>query len=207
MSDRQWITNHTRDPYVIKAQQDGFRSRASYKLIEIDDRYRLLQKGATILDLGAAPGGWSQVAALRTGRTGLVIAVDLLSMDAIDGVHIIQADFTEQQALSDIELGLKGRELDVVLSDMAPNLSGVRDIDQPRSIYLVELAIDIADEQLKTGGGFVAKCFEGEGIDALRNSLKARYNKVINIKPKASRPRSREVYIVGLGKKRHQNSE
>ena len=200
MSDRQWITSHKRDPYVIRAQKEGFRSRASYKLIEIDDKYRLLRKGAAVLDLGAAPGGWSQVAAQRTGDTGLTVAVDLLSMDAIPGVRDIQVDFTEERALTIIADSLDGRELDVVLSDMAPNLSGVRDIDQPRSTYLVELAMDIADQRLRMGGGFVAKCFEGEGIDELRRSLRDRYDKVINMKPKASRPKSREIYLVALGR-------
>ena len=200
MSDRRWITNHTRDTYVIKAQKDGYRSRASYKLIEIDDKYRLFNAGKVVLDLGAAPGGWSQVALQRSGDSGLIVAVDLLAMDAIAGVVDLKVDFTEPKALSDIAQALDGRPLDVVMSDMAPNLSGVRDIDQPRSTYLVELAIDIADEHLKVGGSFVAKCFEGEGIDRLRMSLKARFEKVINIKPKASRPKSREIYLVGLGK-------
>ena len=201
MSDRRWITNHTRDPYVIKAQKDGYRSRASYKLIEIDDKYRLFHAGTVVLDLGAAPGGWSQVASQRSGDSGLIVAVDLLEMDAIAGVVDLKVDFTEPKALSDIGHALDGRPLDVVMSDMAPNLSGVRDIDQPRSSYLVELAIDIADEHLKVGGSFVAKCFEGEGIDRLRRSLKARFEKVINMKPKASRPKSREIYLTGLGKR------
>lgn len=201
MSDRQWIMNHKRDPYVIRAQKEGFRSRASYKLIEIDDKYRLLRKGAVVLDLGAAPGGWSQVAAHRTGDSGLTVAVDLLAMDAIPGVRDIQVDFSQESALTAIADSLEGRELDVVLSDMAPNLSGMRDIDQPRSTYLVELAMDIADHRLRTGGGFVAKCFEGEGIDELRRSLRDRYDKVVNVKPKASRPKSREIYLIALGKR------
>ncbi len=193
---RTWIQNHKADEYVQKAQRDGYRSRASYKFIEIDEKFGLVKPGQVIVDLGAAPGGWSQVVAKRAGD---VIAIDLLPMDPIDGVTIIEGDFTIDAILEQMMERLAGRPVDLVISDMAPNLSGVKDIDQPRHAYLLELAIDFAQQVLKPGGALVAKCFEGEGIEEIRRGFRANFKQVSNVKPKASRPKSREVYLVGRG--------
>ncbi len=198
-SSHEWLREHEDDEFVRRARRDGYRSRASYKLLEIDEKYRLLRPGNLVVDLGAAPGGWSQVAARAVGAGGQVFALDLLAMDAIPHVNFIQGDFTEDEALTALLAALNHRPADLVISDMAPNLSGLKDIDQPRATYLVELAIDLTDQMLKRGGHFVAKCFEGEGIDDVRRLLRDRFERCHNVKPKASRGRSREIYLVGCG--------
>ncbi|MEX1236746.1 MAG: RlmE family RNA methyltransferase [Pseudomonadales bacterium] len=195
----QWLKAHEDDEFVKRARKEGYRSRASYKLIEIDDKYQLMAPGMTVIDLGASPGGWSQVAGRRVGPQGQVIAVDILPMDPLEGVSFIEGDFTEEAVLARLAEVVAGRKIDLVISDMAPNLSGMKDIDQPRAMYLVELSLDLVDRMLAPGGGYVAKCFEGEGIDSIRTGLKQRFRRVINFKPKASRGKSREIYVIGCG--------
>ena len=202
---RKWMENHLKDEYVQRSQRDGYRSRASYKLLEIDDKYNLLRPGQVVIDLGAAPGGWTQVAADRVKADedkGTVIALDILPMDYVAGVDIIEGDFTADEVLAQLMDTLAGRPVDLVISDMAPNLSGVKDIDQPRSMYLVELAVALAEEVLRPGGALLAKCFEGEGIEDLRKQYRQSFKQVNNVKPKASRSHSREIYLLGRGAKR-----
>ena len=200
-TSQRWLDEHEQDPYVLKARSAGYRSRAVYKLIELDDRLNLFREHLTVVDLGAAPGGWSQVARERLGTTGRVLALDILEMAPIEGVEVITGDFTEAKALSSLEALLGDQVVDLVISDMAPNLSGMKSVDLPRSIDLIELAMDFASGWLRPGGHFVAKAFEGEGVDTLRQQIRMNYDKQVNIKPKASRGRSREIYLVGLGKK------
>ncbi|MDF1764012.1 MAG: 23S rRNA (uridine(2552)-2'-O)-methyltransferase RlmE [Oleibacter sp.] len=194
-----WLKEHIDDIYVQKAQQDGYRTRASYKLIELDEKDQLLRHGITVVDLGSAPGGWSQVVAQRLGTQGKIIASDILAMDAIADVTFIQGDFTTDEVFEEIMVAIDGRPVDLVISDMAPNMSGMASIDQPGAMYLVELALDMAKQVLKPNGNFVAKVFQGEGFDAYLNDLKKSFSKVLIRKPKASRPRSREVYLVAKG--------
>ncbi|WP_267902038.1 23S rRNA (uridine(2552)-2'-O)-methyltransferase RlmE [Cobetia sp. L2A1] len=201
-SSAGWMKEHFDDAYVQRSWADGYRSRASYKLIEIDDKDRLLKPGATVIDLGAAPGGWSQVAADRVGIEGVVIASDILEMDALAGVNFIQGDFTEDAVLESILATLGKRPVDLVISDMAPNMSGMNAIDQPAGMYLVELALDLARQTLKPGGSFLVKIFQGEGFDAYLKDMRTSFNKVVTRKPDASRTRSREVYLLGQGYKR-----
>ncbi len=198
-SSSRWLREHFSDRYVKQSQKDGYRSRASYKLVELDAKDRLLKPGMVVVDLGAAPGGWSQVVAERIGDKGRVIASDILPMDTIAGVEFIQGDFTEQAVLDSILGLLGGMRADLVISDMAPNISGVADVDQPKSMCLVELALDLTWQVLKPGGAFVAKVFQGEGFDALIRDARNRFRTVLTRKPSASRPRSRELYIVGKG--------
>jgi len=198
-SSKRWLNEHVSDPYVKQAQVDGYRSRASYKLIEILDKDRLLPSQGAVLDLGSAPGGWSQVVADRMQGKGKIIASDILPMDSIADVHFIQGDFTEQSVYDDIVTALDGSPVDLVMSDMAPNLSGIDATDQAASMYLVELALDIARNTLKPGGSFLAKVFQGEGYETYVTDLRSSFDKVLVRKPKASRPRSREVYLVGKG--------
>jgi 23S rRNA (uridine2552-2'-O)-methyltransferase len=200
-TSQRWLDEHEQDPYVLKARSAGYRSRAVYKLIELDDRLNLFRQHQTVVDLGAAPGGWSQVARQRLGTTGRVLALDILEMAPIEGVEVITGDFTEAEALSVLEERLGDQVVDLVISDMAPNLSGMTSVDLPRSIDLIELAMDFARVWLRPGGHFVAKAFEGEGIDTLRQQIRMNYGKQVNIKPKASRGRSREIYLIGLEKK------
>ena len=198
-SSRRWLADHEDDEYVKRARAEGYRSRASYKLLEIDDKYHILRAGALVVDLGAAPGGWSQIAVKRAGSEGKVIALDILEMAPIQGVEIIQADFTEDSSLEDL-LELTGESrVDLVISDMAPNLSGMKDIDQPRSMYLVELAYDFASRVLRRDGALLVKCFEGEGMDATRRLFRGGFGSVSNFKPRASRASSREIYLLGRG--------
>ncbi|XOV85962.1 MAG: RlmE family RNA methyltransferase [Pseudomonadota bacterium] len=196
-TSKDWLREHEADEFVLRARREGFRSRAVYKLTEIDEKHRLLVPGRVVVDLGAAPGGWSQVASAAVGSKGKVIAVDILPMDPIPGVEVVLGDFTRDETLAEVRHALGGRPADLVISDMAPNLSGMKDVDQPRATYLVELALDLADQVLVKGGAFVAKCFEGEGINGLRAGLKERFRRTYNVKPKASRGRSREIYLVG----------
>ncbi|MEC8442702.1 MAG: 23S rRNA (uridine(2552)-2'-O)-methyltransferase RlmE [Pseudomonadota bacterium] len=198
-SSADWLKEHVDDIWVQKAQQDGYRTRASYKLIELDERDKLIRPGTTVVDLGSAPGGWSQVVAQRVGEKGKVIASDILPMDAIADVTFIQGDFTTEEVYDELVTAIDGRPVDLVISDMAPNMSGMASIDQPGAMYLVELALDMARQVLKPNGAFVAKVFQGEGFDAYLNDVRSAFSKVMIRKPKASRARSREVYIVAKG--------
>jgi 23S rRNA (uridine2552-2'-O)-methyltransferase len=195
-SSKAWLKEHRDDPYVQQAQREGYRSRACYKLLELQDKDKLIRRGMTVLDLGSAPGGWSQVAIERVGENGKVIASDILPMDSLDGVTFIEGDFTEDEAFQQIIEALNGKPVDLVISDMSPNMSGVDAVDQPRAIYLVELALDMAQQVLAPGGTFVAKVFQGEGFDQLFKQTNGSFVKVLTRKPKASRSRSREVYMV-----------
>lgn len=191
----RWYDRHVGDPYVQRAQREGYRSRAAYKLLEIDERERLIKPGMRILDLGSAPGGWSQVCAARVGPTGQVLAVDLLPMDPIDGVDFVQGDFTEDSVLDEL-LARAGDGLDLVISDMAPNITGVKSVDLPRAMYLAELAMDCAGRVLKPGGGFLTKLFHGEGFDDYVKLTRSKFGRVKVRKPAASRPKSRETYLL-----------
>jgi 23S rRNA (uridine2552-2'-O)-methyltransferase len=194
-----WLKEHFDDKYVHQAKQDGYRSRASYKLIEVCEKDRLIKPNMTVVDLGSAPGGWSQVAVEMVGHNGRVVASDILEMDSIAGVEFIHGDFTDEavyQALLDC---IGDSPVDLVISDMAPNMSGNAVIDQPAAMYLVELALDMAQSILKPGGAFVAKLFHGEGFDEYVKTVRQQYSKVVMRKPEASRARSRETYIVATG--------
>ena len=195
-SSKAWLKEHRDDPYVQQALREGYRSRACYKLLELQDKDRLIRPGMTVLDLGSAPGGWSQVAVQQVGHSGRVIASDILPMDSLAGVEFIRGDFTEDEVFELILAAIDGKPVDLVISDMAPNMSGVNALDQPRSIYLVELALDMARRVLAPGGSFVAKVFHGEGFESLLGETRDAFGKVLTRKPKASRPRSREVYLV-----------
>jgi len=195
-SSRRWLDRQHRDPYVDRANREGWRSRAAFKLIEIDDREHLLRPGYTVVDLGAAPGGWSQVAARRVGAAGRVFALDRLPVDPIPGVDVLMADFLTDEGLAELRRALGGREVDLVLSDLAPNISGNRAIDQPRSMALVEGAVDFAEQVLRTGGSFLAKVFQGEGQAELERALRHHFGAVKRFKPKASRRESREIYVL-----------
>ena len=195
-SSRRWLKRQERDPYVERAVREGWRSRSAFKLIEIDERERILKRGAIVADLGAAPGGWSQVAARRVGEEGRVYAIDRLPMDPIPGVECIEGDFFTADAVEKLR-GLIGTQaVDLVLCDLAPNISGNRAIDQPRSLALVEAAMEFAGQVLKPGGAFLAKVFQGEGQRDLEKELRLRYGKLKVIKPKASRAESREIYLL-----------
>lgn len=198
-SSQRWLDEHFDDHYVKEAQKLGYRSRACFKLLEIQDKDRLIRPGMVVVDLGSAPGGWSQVAAELVGDKGVVIASDILPMDPLAGVTFIQGDFTEDEVFRQILDAVAGRPVDLVISDMAPNMSGVKDVDQPRAIYLVELAIDMAAQVLKPGGNFLAKVFQGEGFDQVLAELRKQYQQVITRKPDSSRARSRETYLLAKG--------
>ncbi len=198
-SSARWLQEHHSDHYVQKAREEGYRSRASFKLLELDKKDRLFRPGMTVIDLGAAPGGWSQIAAERVGHHGRVIACDLLEMDSIAGVTFIQGDFTEETVLNEILASVNGEPVDLVLSDMAPNMSGNKAVDIPRAMYLVELSLDLARTVLKPGGNWVAKIFHGEGFDQILADARQSFSNVVIRKPDASRARSRETYIVGKG--------
>jgi 23S rRNA (uridine2552-2'-O)-methyltransferase len=200
-SSRRWLAEHFDDEYVKKAQQQGLRSRAAFKLTELDDKYRLLRKGMRVVDLGSAPGSWTQVLQRTLGDTGLIIATDILPMDPIEDVTFIEGDFTESEVLTTLEETLHGKQVDLVLSDMAPNMSGVDAVDQARAMYLAELALDFAENWLAPGGSFVVKVFHGEGFDNFVKQTRSMFEKVQVRKPTASRPRSREVYVLGHRRK------
>ena len=195
-SSRRWLHEHLSDEFVKKAQKEGYRSRAVYKLLEIVEKKAIIRNGDKVLDLGAAPGGWSQVAAKLVGSQGKVIASDILPIELIDGVDFLQGDFTEQSVYDDLLVMTDGAKVDVVLSDMAPNMSGQLSVDQPKSMYLAELAIEMAIKTLNPGGSFVVKVFQGDGFDVFVQNAKKAFKKVSVIKPKASRPRSKEVYLL-----------
>ncbi len=198
-SSNGWLQEHFKDQYVQRSQQDGYRSRASYKLLELNKKDRFLKPNMTVIDLGAAPGGWSQVAAELVGDNGTVIASDILPMDGIAGVDFLQGDFTEDEVFDKLMKMMSGFKADLVISDMAPNMSGMADVDQPRSMYLVELALDMAVQTLAKGGCFVTKVFQGEGFDTLLGEARTNFTSVVTRKPDASRARSREVYWVAKG--------
>ena len=202
-SSGTWLKEHFDDEYVKMSQKEGYRSRAIYKLKEIQQKDQLIKHGMQVVDLGAAPGGWSQYAVELVGASGRVVASDILAIDPLPFVEFIQGDFTEQSVLDELLSVLNkdntDSKADVVISDMAPNVTGVESIDQPKSIYLCELSLDMARVILKQGGSFVAKVFQGDGSDAFVNDVKSSFKQVKIRKPKASRPRSREVYVVALG--------
>jgi len=193
-SSTRWLREHFTDEYVRRAQAEGYRSRAIYKLLEIQEKDRLLRPGATVVDLGAAPGGWSQLAARLVGPRGAVIALDVLPIELLVGVEFIQGDFRETAVLDGLLNVLNGRPVDLVISDMAPNTTGIKAVDQPRGMYLAELALDFARQCLRPGGDFLVKAFQGEGIDPFLGELRAAFAAVLPRKPKASRARSAERY-------------
>lgn len=198
-SSNRWLEEHVNDPYVKKAQVDGYRARAAYKLIELNEKDKLIRPGMLVVDLGSAPGSWSQIAGRLVGIKGRVIASDILPMDSLEQVDFIQGDFTEQAVFDQIMEKLGGGLADLVISDMAPNISGVDAVDQAASMYLVELALDMARQVLKPKANFVAKVFHGEGYDDYVKEVRSSFEKVVIRKPDASRPRSREVYVVAKG--------
>ena len=195
-SDGSWRQRQERDPYVLKARKEGWRSRAVFKLQQILDRERILHPGIVCVDLGAAPGGWSQYLTERTGGRAMIVAVDLLAMDALPGVDFIQGDFTEDSVLQQVIRKLPDGSADLVMSDMAPNLSGNKAVDQPKSMYLAELALELARAVLKPGGTFICKVFQGAGTDAFLADARTSFDRVKAMKPKASRPGSSEIYLV-----------
>lgn len=199
-TSKQWMREHVNDPFVQLAQKEGYRSRAAYKLLEIDTKDRLLKPGTVVVDLGATPGGWSQVAAARVGRGGKVIALDLLPLDPLAGVDFIQGDFREEAVLKRLEEFLQGKPVGLVISDMAPNMSGVASADQARAMHLAELAMEFALEHLKQEGSFLVKVFQGAGFEEFIKLMRSRFVRVVTRKPKASRDRSSEVYLLGSGK-------
>ena len=198
-SSSNWIKEHEDDKFVKLARKHGYRSRASYKLMEIQERYKIIRSGMRIVDLGAAPGGWSQVVIKQVGPNGQVYALDLLSMEPIDGVTRLQGDFTEDDVLQRLLDALQDQRIDLVISDMAPNLSGMKAIDQPGMVYLMELALEFARSVLKPGGSLLVKGFQGEGIDSFRQAMKSTFKTLKTCKPKASRTRSAEFYLLGCG--------
>ncbi len=198
-SSQRWLSEHFSDEYVKMAQKRGYRSRAVFKLEEIDSRDRLLKPNIFVVDLGAAPGGWSQYVAEKIGKHGKIIALDILPVEAIPGVDIIQGDFQDERVLNQLLDALEGKLVDLVLSDIAPNMSGTRIVDQSRAMYLAELALDMARKVLVPGGSFVTKLFMGAGFDEYQKDVRKSFASVANRKPKASRDRSREVYLVGKG--------
>ena len=198
-SSGRWLQEHVSDPYVKQAQKDGYRSRSSYKLIQLNDKDKLIRSGMLLMDLGCAPGGWSQVAGRLVGDKGRVVASDILPMDPVKNVEFIQGDFTESSVLQQILGCLHDHKPDLILSDIAPNISGIDSADQASSMYLVELVLDMTRQVLKPKGDFVVKVFQGAGSDAYLKDLRSSFEKVLIRKPAASRPRSREVYMVARG--------
>jgi 23S rRNA (uridine2552-2'-O)-methyltransferase len=201
-SSQRWLKEHFSDPYVKKAQAEGLRSRAAYKLEELVERDRLLKPGMVVVDLGAAPGGWSQWVRQALGDTGRVVALDILEMPSLAGVEFLHGDFRDDDVLSRLEAALGDQPVDLVLSDMAPNKSGVDAVDQPRAMHLAELARDFADHHLRPGGSFLIKLFQGVGFDEYVRELRQRYARVVIRKPAASRRRSPEVYALAQDKRR-----
>ena len=203
-SSKSWLKEHFDDEFVSRSQQDGYRSRAIYKFIEIDKKDRLVKPGMTIVDLGSAPGGWSEYCVKKLGKKGAMIALDILPMEPIEDVTIIEGDFREDVVFNELMSVIGSAEnnsgkVDLVISDMAPNISGMGSVDMPRAYYLSELALDLARQVLKPGGGLLVKLFQGEGFEAYNKELKSSFSKVVMRKPKASRARSREVYALATG--------
>ena len=201
-SSRRWLDRQFSDPYVKRAQEQGYRSRAAFKLLEIQDKDRLLAPGMRVVDLGAAPGSWSQIAARLVGPAGRVLALDVLPMEPLPGVEVLTGDFREDEILAELRRRLGDVPIGLILSDMAPNLSGTAAVDLPRALYLAELALDLAREILMAGGALVIKVFQGEGFDALLRALRDNFASVASRKPRASRPESRELYLVAKGFRR-----
>lgn len=200
-TSKGWLQEHVNDHYVHQAQKDGYRSRAAYKLLEINDKDKLIKQGTVLADLGSAPGSWCQAAARIVGPSGKVFALDILPMDPVPGVDFIQGDFREQDVLDSFVQLLGGRELDLVISDMAPNISGMNAIDQARSFHLTELALEFAREHLKPGGHFLVKVFQGSEFQSYLKSMRDLFTEVVSRKPKASRDRSTEIYLLGKGRR------
>jgi 23S rRNA (uridine2552-2'-O)-methyltransferase len=200
-TSKAWMQAHVNDPFVKLAQKDGYRARAAYKLLEIDDKDRLIKPGMVVVDLGSTPGSWSQVAIQRLKGNGRVIALDLLPMVGIPGVEFIQGDFREDEILEQLEEKLGGQQIDLVISDMAPNISGISSVDQPNAVYLTELAVDFSLKWLKPEGNFLVKVFVGSGFEEIVKIMRDSFDKVVTRKPKASRDRSTEVYLLGLKRK------
>ena len=195
-SSARWLREHFTDEYVKRAQREGYRSRAVYKLLEIQEKYNILRPGQTVVDLGAAPGGWSQLVAQRIGDRGSVIALDVLPIAPLPGVMSLTGDFRQTETLEALQAVLQGRPVDLVIADMAPNITGVRAVDQPRGLYLAELALDFAQQSLRPGGDFLTKAFQGEGFDTFLRTTRAAFANVTVCKPKASRARSAEQYVL-----------
>lgn len=200
-TSKAWMQEHVNDEFVKRAQREGYRARAAYKLMEIDDKDHLIKPGMTVVDLGATPGSWSQVAIQRLQGKGRVIALDLLEMQPIAGVDFIQGDFREEAILNQLEEMLNGRAVDLVIADMAPNMSGISLVDQANAAYLTELALEFSLKWLKPGGHFLVKVFIGTGFDEIVRNMRTGFEKVATRKPKASRDRSSEVYLLGLKRK------
>jgi 23S rRNA (uridine2552-2'-O)-methyltransferase len=199
-TSKQWMREHINDPFVQLAQKEGYRSRAAYKLLEIDAKDHLFKPGMVVVDLGATPGGWCQVAVNRIGQGGKVIALDLLPLDPLRGVEFIQGDFRDEAVLKALEKSLQGKPVGLVISDMAPNFTGVGSVDQDRSMYLAELALEFALEHLSADGSFLVKVFQGAGFEDFMKTIRSRFSKAVARKPRASRDRSSEVYLLGTGK-------
>lgn len=198
-TSKSWLREHFDDVYVKKAQQDGYRSRAAYKLLELQEKDRIIKPGMTVVDLGAAPGGWSQVAAQLVGHNGLVIASDILEMDNVAGVQFLQGDFREETVYKQLFEIIGDRPVDLVISDMAPNMSGMDAVDQPRAMYLAELALEMAGQVLKKDGAFLVKVFQGGGLPEYRKELQQKFATLTTRKPEASRARSKETYLLAKG--------
>jgi 23S rRNA (uridine2552-2'-O)-methyltransferase len=200
-TSKAWMQEHLNDEFVKRAQKEGYRARAAYKLIEIDDKDKLIKPGMTIVDLGSTPGSWSQVAVQRLKGQGKVIALDILDMTGIAGVTFIQGDFREEAVLKQLQAAINNKLVDLVIADMAPNISGVKDVDQAGAAYLTELALEFSREWLKPNGNFLVKVFIGAGFDEIVKTMRLYFDKVVTRKPKASRDRSSEVYLLGIGRK------
>ena len=200
-SSKAWMQEHVNDEYVKRAQKEGYRARAAYKLMEIDDKDKLIKPGMTVVDLGSTPGSWSQVAVQRLKGQGRIIALDILDMQPIKGVEFIQGDFREESVLKLLEEQLNNKQVDLVIADMAPNMSGIADVDQAGAAYLTELALEFSKDWLKPGGNFLVKVFIGAGFEEILQNMRQMFDKVVTRKPKASRDRSSEVYLLGLGRK------
>lgn len=200
-TSKAWMQEHLNDEFVKRAQKEGYRARAAYKLIEIDDKDKLIKPGMTIVDLGSTPGSWSQVAVQRLKGQGKVIALDILDMTGIAGVEFIQGDFREEAVLKRLLEVLNNKPVDLVIADMAPNISGVKDVDQAGATYLTELALEFCADWLKPNGNFLVKVFIGAGFDEMVKTMRLHFDKVVTRKPKASRDRSSEVYLLGLKRK------
>jgi len=198
-SSGKWLAEHFSDEFVKRARKEGYRSRAAYKLNEIDERDRLLRPGMTVVDLGAAPGAWSQYVRERVGKDGRIVALDLLPMEPLPGVEILQGDFTEEPTLNQLLAVLAGQPVDLVISDIAPNISGIDSADQARAMYLAELVLEFAEMVLKPGGALLVKVFQGRGFNEFFKVLQQRFARVASRKPKASRPRSPEIYLLATG--------
>jgi len=200
-SSNAWLQEHVNDHYVQMAKKDGYRARAAYKLLEINEKDKLIRPGTVLADLGSTPGSWSQVAARIVGESGKVFALDILPMDPVPNVAFIQGDFREEEILAQFVALLQGRALDLVISDMAPNISGMSAIDQARSFHLTELALEFARDHLKPGGSFLVKVFQGSEFQSYLKAMRALFSEVVTRKPKASRDRSSEVYLLGKGRR------